>query len=112
MFIFIYTLITPYNEIEEIRAGNKAAALALGGALIGFALPLSAAIRYGSNLFDSAVWATISLLIQLFIYFCCNLIMRDLHKCLLERDEAKGVFVATISIAFGIIAHSAMSVPS
>ncbi len=37
----LYTLITPHKEFALIREGNTAAAVALGGSLVGFALPAS-----------------------------------------------------------------------
>jgi putative membrane protein len=41
IFAFLYTRITPHKEFVLIREGNLAAAVALGGSLIGFALPVS-----------------------------------------------------------------------
>ena len=41
LFQFIYTRITPHKEFELIRAGNVSASVALGGAIIGFAIPAS-----------------------------------------------------------------------
>ncbi len=40
-FLFLYKAITPYNEIELIRNKSQAAAISLGGALIGFSIPLT-----------------------------------------------------------------------
>ena len=45
VFIAIYTAITPYREVALIRAGNTAAAVSLGGALLGFSLPLAQAVE-------------------------------------------------------------------
>ena len=52
VFIRIYTWITPHSELELIRANNPAAALAFGGAVIGFAWPLSSAITHSLSLLD------------------------------------------------------------
>ena len=43
-FLAIYVKITPYNELTLIREGNAAAAISLGGAVIGFALPIAVAV--------------------------------------------------------------------
>jgi putative membrane protein len=43
-FKFVYQLVTPYHERDLIRQGNTAAAVALGGALIGYVLPLASAL--------------------------------------------------------------------
>ena len=41
VFFVLYIFITPYSEVALIRAGNEAAAVSLGGAVIGFALPIA-----------------------------------------------------------------------
>ena len=35
-FMLLYVLVTPYNELALIREGNEAAAISLGGAVVGF----------------------------------------------------------------------------
>ena len=40
----LYVLMTPHREIALIREGNAAAALSLGGVLVGLAIPLSASL--------------------------------------------------------------------
>ena len=47
LFQFIYTRITPHKEFELIRAGNTSAAVALGGAIVGFAIPDEFVVGYG-----------------------------------------------------------------
>ena len=37
VFLALYVRVTPYNELTLIRQGNEAAAVSLGGAVIGFA---------------------------------------------------------------------------
>ena len=44
LFVAAYIFITPYQEIALIRAGNAAAAAGLGGAILGFVLPLASTI--------------------------------------------------------------------
>ena len=39
-FLWVYMLVTPYNELQLIRAGNASAAWSLGFAMLGFSLPL------------------------------------------------------------------------
>ena len=41
----VYILLTPHKEITLIREGNAAAAISLGGVLIGLALPLAASLK-------------------------------------------------------------------
>ena len=51
-FLALYTVVTPVRDWELIRAGNAAAALALGGAVLGFCLPLGMAIARSHSLAD------------------------------------------------------------
>ena len=39
VFILLYVFVTPYNEMALIREGNTAAAISLGGAMVGYAGP-------------------------------------------------------------------------
>ena len=41
----IYVLLTPWKEFAEVRRGNAAAGIALGGAIAGLALPMSSALQ-------------------------------------------------------------------
>ena len=50
-FIAVYLMVTPYKELTLIRAGNKAAALSLGGVVIGFALPIAVSVAVSHNLY-------------------------------------------------------------
>jgi putative membrane protein len=56
--VFVHVRVTPHDEVGLIRAGNAAAAVALGGTILGFALPLASAIAHSANLLDAAVWGS------------------------------------------------------
>ena len=56
-FKLIYQWVTPYHERTLIRDGNTAAAIALGGALIGYVLPLASALSHTVSLMEFAAWA-------------------------------------------------------
>lgn len=60
LFQFVYTRITPHKEFELIRSGNIAAAIALSGAIIGFAIPASNVIAFSVNVLDFVLWAVIA----------------------------------------------------
>ena len=42
VFFQAYTWMTPYDEVKLIRQGNHAAALSLGGAMLGFSMTIGA----------------------------------------------------------------------
>ena len=61
----IYVRVTPHREFALIREGNIAAAFSLGGAVLGFVIPLGAAVRSSVNLADMAIWGLIALAVQI-----------------------------------------------
>ena len=45
IMVYVYEWITPYRVVEEVRNGNTAAGLMLGGTLVALGLILSAALK-------------------------------------------------------------------
>jgi putative membrane protein len=101
--------ITPYREIALIRQGNSAAAASLSGALIGFVLPLAAAVEHSVNPYDLAIWATIALVVQLLVYLIARLLLPDISRDIPDGKVASGVFLGALSIGAGILNAASMS---
>ncbi len=109
-FKVIYQWITPYNEGKLIREGNTAAALALGGALLGYVMPLVSALSHTVTLVEFCAWAALSGVIQIAAFTLVRmLVMRDVtHR--IERGEiAAGVYLMSISLAVGALNAAAMT---
>lgn len=64
----IYQWLTPYHEQEQIKAGKLAPAISLGGALIGFTLPLLSVSYHGVNYVDFLIWAGIVGFLQIILF--------------------------------------------
>ena len=109
LFLAIYVRITPYREIALIREGNSAAAASLSGSLIGFVLPLAAAVEHSVNPFDLAIWATIALVVQLFVYLAARMVLPDIGRDIPAGKVASGVFLGALSIGAGILNAASMS---
>ena len=109
LFLAIYIRVTPYREIQLIREGNSAAAASLSGALIGFVLPLAAAVEHSVNPYDLAIWATIALAVQLLVYAATRLVLPDVGRDIPAGKVASGVFLAAMSVGAGILSAASMS---
>lgn len=109
VFLFIYIKITPYHEIDLIRAGNLAAAASLSGAMLGFAVPLAKAVAQSDGLIDMLIWAGIALVIQLLVYAVVRLIIPGISKDIPEGHVAQGVFLGMLSLATGILNSACMT---
>ena len=102
-FFVIYTRLTPFDEIALIREGNRAAALSLGGALIGFALPVASALMHTSDYMQFLGWAAGSMLVQVLAYNVATRLLR-MSKDQIEADNAAfGGLLGAISMAIGLV---------
>jgi putative membrane protein len=109
LFVAIYTAITPHWEIRLIRQGNTAAALSLGGAILGYTCPLAQAVAQSSSLPDMLLWSAVALAAQLFAYGVTRLILPQLSADVKEGKIAPAAFLAALSVAIGILNAAAMS---
>lgn len=109
IFVRIYTWVTPQDELALIKANNPAAALAFGGALIGFALPLSSAITHSLSLLDCAVWGAVALIVQILTFVVLRITVKQLPERINQGEIATGIFVAATAIAVGLINAACMS---
>lgn len=108
LFGLIYTTLTPHREWRLIRANVPAAALAFGGSLLGFALPLASAMRESVSLLDFLLWALVALLVQLATFCLLRLLLPDLGRRISDNEVAGAILVALASIAVGVLNAAAM----
>ncbi|WNW14149.1 DUF350 domain-containing protein [Pseudomonas sp. DTU_2021_1001937_2_SI_NGA_ILE_001] len=109
LFQFIYTRITPHKEFALIRDNNPAAALALGGSLIGFALPASNVIAYSINILDVIVWALIAAVVQLLAFGVTSLVLRGLSARIAKGEMAAAIYAASVAISVGLLNAACMT---
>ena len=100
---------TPHKELELIRAGNGAAAAALGGAVTGFAIALSTAISVSGGLLEAALWATVAMAAQLASVFALRIAIPDLFQSISEGSWAPALMKASLAIAVGLINAACMT---
>ena len=109
LFIAIYVRVTPYREIALIREGNMAASFSLSGSLLGFVIPLAAAVKYSVSLVDMAIWGLIALLVQLAAFVCVKLLIPTITRDIPAGNGAQGFFLGSLSLGAGILSAACMS---
>jgi putative membrane protein len=102
-FLAIYVRVTPYNELILIREGNMAAAVSLGGAVIGFALPISVSVAVSHSLYAMLAWGGIASVVQLLTFIAARLALPRLNESIPQGKVASGVFLASLAIGVGIL---------
>jgi len=108
-FLGLYTLILPMREWELIKQGNIAAALVVGGALVGFSLPLSEAIKRTESFPQMIVWSAIALVVQLAGFGVLRVVRKDAAAAIEKGDVAEAIMLAASSIALGLISAACLS---
>ena len=108
-YLAVYLSATAHREIALVRAGNPAAALALGGSLIGYALPLAVAIYNAQSVLDLAVWGLVALVVQILVYWLARRVLPDLSQRIAAADLAAAILLAATSLAGGILNAACMT---
>jgi putative membrane protein len=109
LFGFIYTRLTAHDEFELIRHGKPAAAIALGGSLLAFALPLCSAIVHSVSLVDFVIWGVIAMVIQIVTFFAVRIFLTGLSQRISDNEVSAGLFVALTSLSVGAINAACMT---
>jgi putative membrane protein len=110
IFKVVYQWVTPYNEGQLIREGNVAAALALGGALVGYVLPLASALSNTATLLEFCAWATLAGVLQIAAFTLVRVVvMKDVAARIEKGEIAAGVYLLSISLAVGVLNAACMT---
>lgn len=108
-FVWLYIRVTPWREMALIREGNMAAAFSMTGAILGFIIPLSAAVRYSVNLVDMVIWGAVALVVQIAAFITVKLLVPTVAQDIQGGNGAQGFFLGTASLAVGVLNAACMS---
>ena len=104
-----YVLMTPHKEITLIREGNTAAAVSLGGVLLGLAIPLSVSLNASTNLIELGLWGVATVLVQLLVFRLVDILLRGLPQRIQEGEVAAAALLVGAKLATALIIASAMA---
>ncbi len=108
-FAVIYQRLTAHDEIALIRGGNLSAAIAFGGNLVGFAVPLEKAIAQASSIPDCVLWAVAAMLIQFAAYGVARVAIPELSRKIEQDSLAAAATLAVIAVISGTLAAASMT---
>ena len=109
VFMFIYTRITPYNEIQLIKGNNQAAAIAFAGSLVGFVLAIASLIEHSVSLTGFAVWSVVAILVQLLAYVGVRLLFPRIAERIQNNETPAAIWLAACSIGAGLLNAASMT---
>ena len=108
-FFIIYTRVTPYNEVLLIRQGNQAAALSLGGALLGFSATIASSLMHTADYQQFFAWAFGAMVVQLLVYVVTTRLLRMSKDQIESNNSAFGGLLGAISLSIGAINAACIS---
>jgi putative membrane protein len=109
VFLAVYLAVTPYSELALIRQGNVAAAISLGGAVIGFVLPLARAVTQSVSMLDLVAWGGVALVVQVVVFLLVGRLLPRLTKAVKEGQVAAAALLASLAIAVGVLNAASMT---
>ena len=107
--VVVYHWITPHHEMKLIREGNSAAAISLGGMIVGLGLPLAVSLANSITLIDILIWGVVALVIQLVTYFAIDILLKGLSKRIEEGQMSSAILLAAAKISVAAINAAALS---
>ena len=112
VFLYLYAVVTPYDDYKLIFEDNNiAAALGFGGAIIGVSIPLYSALVHSVSYVDFAIWGGVAILIQLiFAFIVTRLSGKYSFKTKISDGVISvGILMAFLSICIGLLNAGSMS---
>ena len=107
--VTVYVLMTPYKELALVRAGNTAAALSLGGVLVGLAIPLGVSLAASTSILEIVVWGLATIAVQLFVFRAADLMLRGLPARIIAGEAAAATLLVAAKIATALILAAAVA---
>ena len=105
---FIYSKITPWNELDLIMEGNTAAAASFSGAILGIAIPLAAALSSSISIWEIVVWGSVAIILQNTVFLILDLVLPNLSEQIKANKIAAGIFIASNKIALALMNAAAV----
>lgn len=84
----LYALLTPHKEITLIREGNSAAALSLGGVMVGLAIPLAISLTASTSVIEIMIWGAATIAVQLLVFRVTDMVLKGLPERIHEGEVA------------------------
>ncbi|NQE62059.1 DUF350 domain-containing protein [Caulobacter sp. RHG1] len=105
----LYALMTPHKEITLIREGNSAAALSLGGVMVGLAIPLSVSLKASTSVIEIAIWGAATIAVQLLVFRVTDMVLKGLPERIQEGEISAAALLVGAKLATALILAAAVA---
>lgn len=104
-----YIMLTPHREIALVREGNVAAALSLGGVLVGLAMPLAVSLKASSSTIEIAIWGLSTVVVQLLVFRGVDALLHGLPRRIQDGEISAATLLVGAKLATALILAAAFS---
>jgi putative membrane protein len=105
----LYSLITPYKEISQIRDGNGAAAVSFGGVIVGLAIPLAMSLNASNSVREILMWGVATALVSLLTFRIADFVLMGLPSRVQEGEVSAAVLLSAAKLAASFILAAALA---
>jgi putative membrane protein len=107
--VMVHALLTPHKDVGQIRAGNAAAAVSLGGVMLGLALPLSRSLSASTSVIETAIWGLAVGVLTLLIFRLIDMLLKGLPQRVQEGDVSAAALLVAAKLAAALVIAAAFS---
>jgi len=101
-------VLTPFNDFEELKKGNVAVGLAMGGKFMGTAIVLGVSAFTNSSIIHMALWFGVGYICLIATYLLFDLVTPKMSVAeqLQNRNTAVGILLCFLYIGMGFAISS------
>lgn len=106
--MYVFSLMTPYKEMEQINKGNVAVGLTMGGEFLATAIVLAIAAYTNSSVLHMSLWFAVGFICLIVTYWVFDWLTPNfsLAKQLEEGNVAVGSLLACVYIGIALAVGS------
>lgn len=106
--MFFFNLMTPFDDMEQLRKGNAAVALAMGGQFLATAIILGTSAYSNSSIWYVALWFGVGYVCLFLTYWIFDWVTPKLKlsEHLLNGNVAVGALLAFVYVGMGVTIRS------
>ena len=107
--LWVYTKVTPMNELELIKDGNIAASLSFAGACVGISIPLAVCLSSSVNIVDIIVWGSIAVILQLICFKVVDFFLKDLSLRIIDGEISISIVLVGFKLSIAVLNAAAVA---
>ena len=107
--VTVHSLLTPFKELGRARQGEPAAAVSLGGIVLGLAIPLARSLQASASVIETAIWGVAAAAVILLVFRLADVLLKGLPERVQQGDIAAAILLTATKVGSGLVIAAAFS---